>query len=90
MKIASIANKLSEMPQAGSRVVDFRVWMIRNNLTFVEIGKHLGGITGNAVHYLIKADRIPVARHEELVALGVPVHLLPPAQDVRRGRRPKK
>jgi hypothetical protein len=39
---------------------------------------------------MLQGDRISVMRQRELLAFGVPGHLLPPAQDVRRGRRPVK
>lgn len=32
-----------------------------------------------------KAERIPSERHRELVQLGIPVDLLPHAEDVKRG-----
>lgn len=84
------SNQLSHGQQADPRLLDLRVWMIRNGLTFPKIGKALGGITGSAVHQMLKAHRISFERHRELMDFGVPGHLLPPAQDVRRGRRPVK
>jgi len=93
MQTASSANQLSGTPQDGSRdsrVTDLRVWMLRNGLTFASMGKALGGITGNAVQQLLKQDRISVVRHKEFIDFGVPAHLLPPAQDVPRGRPPKR
>ena len=32
-----------------------------------------------------KAERIPSEQHRELVQLGIPVELLPHAEDVKRG-----
>jgi hypothetical protein len=90
MQIAHESNQLLPVAQADPRVLDLRVWMVRNQVTFTQIGKALGGITGNAVLRMLKAERIPVTRQRELLAFGVPSHLLPPAQDVRRGRRPVK
>lgn len=88
MQITSETNQLSDVPQENLRIVDLRVWMIRNKVTFPVLGKFLGGITGSAAEQLLKADRISVSRHKEFLDFGVPAHLLPPAQDVPRGRRP--
>jgi hypothetical protein len=62
--------------------------MIRNGITYASLGKALG-ITGNGVQRLLQGTRMPVARHHELHELGLPPHLLPPAQDVRPGRKPR-
>lgn len=90
METTLTSNQLSEIPQVDPRLVDLRVWMIRNRITFPIMGRALGGITGNAVQQLLKADRISVSRHKELLNFGVPAHLLPPAKDVARGRPPKE
>lgn len=60
------------------------IWMRRNNINFSEIGESLG-ITRMSAGRLCKAERIPSSRHRELVQLGIPTDLLPPAEDVRRG-----
>lgn len=60
------------------------IWMRRNKMNFSEIGKSLG-ITRMSAGRLCKAERIPSERHRELVQLGIPVDLLPPAENVRRG-----
>jgi hypothetical protein len=86
MESAFDNNQLSPKPQADSRLVDLRVWMLRNGVTFPKIGKALGGITGAAVQQMLKSKRISFARHKDLTDFGVPSHLLPPADDVRRGR----
>lgn len=90
MLTTSNANQLSATPQETSRVIDLRVWMIRNGVTFVSIGKALGGITGNAVHQLLKGERVSSDRHADLRKFGIPEHLLPPALDVPRGRPTRK
>jgi len=69
-------------------MLDLRVWMIRNRTTFPKIGKALGGITGNGVQQLLKGKRISTTRHKELLNFGIPAHLLPPAEDVPKGRPP--
>lgn len=90
MQTTSETNQLSCSPQADSRWIDLRVWMVRNGLTYVKIGKALGGVTGNGVQQLLQAERISLARHKELIDFGVPAHLLPPAKDVPVGRPPKR
>ena len=60
------------------------IWMRRNNMNFSEIGKSLG-ITRMSAGRLCKAERIPSERHRQLVQLGIPVDLLPHAEDVKRG-----
>jgi hypothetical protein len=89
MQITCDNNQLSFAPQADSRIIDLRVWMLRNGITFPMLGKLLGGITGSAVQQLLARDCISLSRHKEFLALGVPGHLLPPARDIPRGRRPK-
>lgn len=72
------------------RQAEFRIWMLRNKLTFVEIGKRLGGMTGSGVCRLIQGERMPVARHQQMLALGIPEELLPFPLDVPLGRKPHK
>ncbi len=67
-----------------SRLERLIIWMRRNNINFSEIGESLG-ITRMSAGRLCKAERIPSSRHRELVQLGIPTDLLPPAEDVRRG-----
>jgi hypothetical protein len=87
MQINQNFNQLSDTVQhADPRILDLRVWMIRAGMTFQKLGRALGGITPGGVHHLLKAERIPVARHKQLLDLGVPAHLLPRAQDVPKGR----
>lgn len=90
MQTSHRSNQLSNVPQADPRMVDLRVWMFRSGVTFEQIGKALGGISGWAVHKSLKADRISHARHKEFTDFGIPAHLLPPAQDVPKGRTPKQ
>lgn len=67
-----------------SRLERLLIWMRRNKFNFSEMGKALG-ITRVSARRLCNAERISQARHRELVRLGVPIDLLPPAEDVRRG-----
>lgn len=60
------------------------IWLRRNDMNFSRIGELLG-ITRMSAGRLCKAERIPSERHRELVQLGIPIDLLPPAEDVRRG-----
>ena len=87
--MTSDCNELSSNSQVDPRMLDLRVWMIRNRTTFPKIGKALGGITGNGVQQLLKGKRISTNRHKELLDYGIPAHLLPPAEDVSKGRPSK-
>jgi hypothetical protein len=89
MEIASNRNQLAQSTQAA-RIVDLRVWMVRNGITYAELGRRLGGITGNAVQQMLGSERIPSVRHTALLGLGVPGHLLPVAQDVPRGKKKRE
>ena len=60
------------------------IWLRRNDMNFSRIGELLG-ITRMSAGRLCKAERIPSEQHRELVQLGIPIDLLPPAEDVRRG-----
>lgn len=65
------------------------IWLRRNDMNFSRIGELLG-ITRMSAGRLCKAERIPSERHRELVQLGIPIDLLPPAEDVRRGPKTGK
>lgn len=80
--------QLSRPPQEASRVDHLRAWMVLHKVTFVALGEQLG-ITGSAAQLLMKGERMAVRRHGQLVALGVPEELLPPAVDIPIGR-PRK
>lgn len=67
-----------------TRLEQLIIWMRRNNINFSNIGEYLG-ITRMSAGRLCKAERIPSSRHRELIRLGIPTDLLPPAKDVRRG-----
>lgn len=60
------------------------IWMRRNNINFSKIGESLG-ITRMSAGRLCKAERIPSSRHRDLARLGIPIELLPSAEDVKRG-----
>lgn len=90
MQTTSETNQLYTAPQADPRMLDLRVWMLRNGVTYPQMGQALGGITGNAVQQLLKGERISTARHQDFLRLGVPAHLLPAPRDIRRGRPRKR
>ena len=71
------------------RYRELRSWMVLNKVTFVDMGRAIGGITGNAVLMLVKRDRMPVHRHEALVRAypSLPVELLPPGIDAANARK---
>lgn len=64
------------------------VWKEREGVSFRELGRRLG-LSGVQVSNLCSADRISTHRHAQLVAAGVPEYLLPRAEDVRPGPKPR-
>ena len=58
------------------RYDQLREWMHKNRVTFRWTASKLG-TTGTGAAWLLKADRIPVKRYAELIALGFPAELLP-------------
>ena len=84
------SNQIPNRTQDADRIVDLRVWLIRNRVTYRMIGAALGGITGHAVQKMVAKDHVPCARHAQLLAYGIPEDLLPPALDVRSGPKTKE
>lgn len=78
------------MTTAENRFSRFNAWKDapERNITFRAVGEALGVKTQSA-HNLLKADTIPTRHHKKLVALGVPVDLLPEPEDKPRGPQPK-
>ena len=97
MKIDHQSNQLAAMPQAAmetpeqasERVLALRIWQLRGNPSFRELGRRpVPPISGSGVQRFLKARHISFERHADFVGLGVPVELLPPARLVLPGRRP--
>jgi transcriptional regulator with XRE-family HTH domain len=84
MQFTPNANRLLLAPQEDSRLIDLRIWMLRHGVTYSYLGNAMG-ITGNGVMKLLRGERMPVARHRELLELGLPFHLLPMPLDVPAG-----
>ena len=72
-----------------SRVEQLIIWMRRHGTSYGRIGRQLG-ITRMSVGRLCRAERIPPQRFAQLTKLGIPAHLLPPAVEVKRGKKGKK
>ena len=80
----------------ASRQARLRVWMLLHGVTFVQMGRHMTGlsgraVTGDAVQKALRQDRMPVANHEALRRAypDLPPDLLPLPQDVPPGRKPR-
>jgi hypothetical protein len=71
-----------------SRLEALDVWKKRNRLSFAEMGRRMG-VTGENVSKLCAQDTMPVHRHEQLCALGVPAHLLPTPLNLKPGPKPR-
>ena len=68
------------------RFLKLKVWMLEHGITFESIGKFLG-ISGRSVSKSLRNERMPV-RHR--YRLDIPVELLPRAEDVPTGPKPRK
>ena len=66
------------------RFLKLKVWMLEHGITFESIGKFLG-ISGRSV-----SKSMPVRHHRVLrYRLDIPVELLPRAEDVPTGPKPR-
>ena len=90
MEIVYDGNLTDNQPQANLRMADLRRWMYLHNVTFIEMGRHMGGITRTAVHLALRKARIPVRHHKALRAAypDLPVELLPVPMDLPPGPKP--
>lgn len=68
---------------AMSRREVLRRWMIANDLTYRDFAERLG-LSVPGVFHLLNRDVIPKERHEALLALGVPMRLLPAAREQKK------
>lgn len=64
------------------------VWLKKNGIRQIDIARALN-VGGNAVLRWMRAETIPVRRHEQLVKLGIPADLLPPPLDITPGPKRK-
>lgn len=68
-----------------ARFLKLKIWMLERDLTFVALG-----ISGRAASLSLQQDRMPVRHHEKLRScLSIPLDLLPRAEDVPTGPRPR-
>lgn len=80
----TLANKLTDL----TRDEKVLIWLRRTGRTFRGLGAELG-LTGDAVAALLRNESCPTHRHRQLLELGVPEELLPPALDIKPGPKPK-
>jgi len=66
-----------------------RLWLDRSGNSFRGLGEAMG-IAGVSVARLCDGETIPTARRRQLLALGMPDELLPPAVDQKPGRKPRR
>ena len=76
------------IPLPDDRREALRLWMFANHITLQSLAD-LIGITHGALSQALGGERMPVRNHEVLIAAGIPAHLLPRAEDIRPGPRPK-
>jgi hypothetical protein len=64
--------------------------MYLHNVTFVEMGRHMGGISGSGAQMSLKRERMPLRHYNALTQAfpDLPIALLPEPRDVPSGPRP--
>lgn len=67
-----------------TRQESLQIWMRRNNRPQRLFAANLG-LSEAALSRMLRADSISSRRHAELVRLGIPPELLPPAEEKRGG-----
>ena len=70
-----------------SREEKLRAFMAIKKVTLVHLAKEMD-ISPNAVKYLLFNKTMPTRRHKELLDIGFPEDLLPPAEDRKMGPKP--
>lgn len=78
------------------RLLQLKVWKLRNKVSWVAMGKHMTGlkgepVSGPAVQKALEGDRMPVANHEALLKAypDLPRELLPRAEDAVKTYNPR-
>ncbi len=67
----------------------FRMWQLTGEgKSLEELGKSLD-MSASAISSALNGERMPVKNHNALLAAGVPGYLLPRAEDVKPGPKPK-
>lgn len=70
------------------RYEQLRSWMVDNRVSIAWIARQLN-IAQSSAAALLRAERISVKRHGQLVKIGMPEEFLPRAEDVKRPGRPR-
>lgn len=74
--------------QTPTRQERLKLWLWSNNVPQAEIARQLG-VTKSTVGKWVRAERLPTWRWKMLRDVGIPEELLPRAEDVPSGPRPK-
>ncbi len=85
MKNASDWFDLSKL----SREEKLRAFMAIKGVTLASLAQKMN-ISSNAVKYLLFNKTIPTRRYRELIDIGFPEDVLPPAEDRKSGPKPKE
>lgn len=79
-----------EIPQNDlTRQESLYIWLRRNKIKGKDIAEKLG-CSPNIVSRWLRSDRLPSWRVSQLRTLGIPDELLPRAEDIPSGPKPKK
>ncbi len=75
-------------PIQPTRQEALRLHLVRVKLSFREIGRRIN-VSGSAIAKLCDQETMPVHRHAELMALGIPAELLPAPLNIKPGPKPR-
>lgn len=71
---------------ATKRHARLQKWLKQHNITYAALALQLG-LSESGVRHLLFAETIPTQRHNELMALGFPVDMMPRPLDRKPGRK---
>lgn len=71
-----MSNTLAPDDISNERCAELRLWMEENGVTPPKLAK-MAGVSDVFMRVLLRRDTMPIKRHHQLVALGVPEELLP-------------
>ena len=72
-----------------TRSEKLEISMKRSGVTYVDVANAIG-VSRSAIVKMLRADSIPTYRHAQLVQVGIPSQLLPPARDIAPGPKRKE
>ena len=71
------------------RIEELKLWMEERKISTYALAE-LMGVSQAFVYLMLKRENIPEKRHRQLIAIGFPERLIPPAFLGPKGRPPKR